>query len=196
MAFVHSIEGLMASRPKITGRGTTLAAAFVQAIIPRRIDEVAQAALYERFGIDAKKCVYCGGNKTDDDHLRAIVRRGKPSGYFHTIGNVVPACGPCNQSKGGSDWLAWMTSTRAKGSPTKKGTTGTDARIELLAKFAEVANSMCMSEQEMREAVGHSLWDRYWARLDAIKSLMADAQKEAEQVCDRLQAAFDSRTEP
>jgi hypothetical protein len=136
------------------GRSTSLAAAFVHAIIPRKVDGTEQLALYNRFGINAYECVYCGKEATDEDHLRAIVKKGKPSGYFHTIGNIVPACGPCNQSKGGSDWRAWMTSLRAKGSPTKKAISGTEARVERLAKFAEVANTISMSEDQMRDAVG------------------------------------------
>ncbi|MGH8756218.1 MAG: HNH endonuclease [Burkholderiales bacterium] len=78
-----------------------------------------RSELYERFGINPKTCVYCGSQATDVDHFRAIVKAGKPSGYFHTTDNLVPCCGGCNQSKGGSDWKAWMNSA-AKGSPATK----------------------------------------------------------------------------
>jgi hypothetical protein len=108
---------------------SSLAAVFVQAIIPRRVDKAAQAALYERFGIAPKECVYCGGTATDEDHFRAIVSGGRPSGYFHTAENIVPSCGPCNQSKSGSDWRAWMESSTAKNSPTRKRIEGTRDRI-------------------------------------------------------------------
>jgi len=43
---------------------SSLAAVFVQAIIPRKVDKDAQAALYDRFNIDPKACVYCGSAAT------------------------------------------------------------------------------------------------------------------------------------
>ncbi|MER9390179.1 hypothetical protein [Mesorhizobium sp. M0435] len=51
----------MAARPTITGRGTSLAHAFVHAIIPRDVDPVAQAELFAATGMvapkpDAKPC--------------------------------------------------------------------------------------------------------------------------------------------
>jgi hypothetical protein len=184
----------MASRPTIVGRGTSLAAAFVHAIIPRRIEKDAQSELYNRFGIDAAECVYCDRVATDKDHFRAIVKDGKPSGYFHTTDNVVPSCGPCNQSKGGSDWLAWMTSIRAKGSPTKRAVPGTSLRIERLSKFAQGAETAHMSDADMRNAVGEDLWTAYWARLAAIKVQMAEAQKEAEKIRALLETAFARRS--
>jgi hypothetical protein len=48
---------------------SSLAAIFVQAIIPRRVDKVAQAAIHQRFGINPNECVYCGQVKTDEDHF-------------------------------------------------------------------------------------------------------------------------------
>jgi len=86
-----------------------------------------------------------------------------------------------------------MTSIRAKGSPTKRGVAGTEERVERLLKFSEFASSVSMSEDEMRDSVGKEAWDSYWARLDAIKGQMADAQREAEKIRLRLEAAFDGR---
>jgi hypothetical protein len=184
----------MATRPTIVGRGTSLAAAFVHAIIPRNVNKSAQADLSEKFGFDPAECVYCDRTATDNDHFRAIVKDGKPSGYFHTTDNIVRACGTCNQSKGGSDWFAWMTSSRAKGSPTKRGIAGTARRIERLTKFAQEGNAVPMSDAEMRNAVGEELWVGYWSRLVAIKVQMADAQKEAEQIRLLLEVAYNARS--
>jgi hypothetical protein len=51
------------------------------------------------------------------DHLRPLVKNKLPTGYISEIRNLVPSCGPCNQSKGASDWRAWMRG-KARGSPT------------------------------------------------------------------------------
>lgn len=50
------------------------------------------------------KCVYCGGEATTSDHLNPLVREKKPTGYITEIGNLVPSCNGCNQSKGNKNW--------------------------------------------------------------------------------------------
>lgn len=172
----------MASRPKITGRVTSLAAAFVHAIIPRRVDAAEQAQLFRRVGINEAECVYCGALATDKDHLRAIVKGGRPSGHFHTTDNLVPSCGPCNQSKGGADWNVWMKSA-AKGSPATKGVPDIEERIQRLERFEREAGvGQGMSQAPLREAVGAERWDSYWQRLEDLKTLMAEAQREAAEI--------------
>jgi hypothetical protein len=181
-------------RPKIRTRMSSLAAVFVQAIIPRRVDEAAQAALYKRFGINPDHCVYCGQTATDKDHFRAIVSDGLPSGYFHTEENIVPSCGPCNQSKGGSDWKAWMESITAKNSPTRRNLEGTSDRIARLSAFAGTVDKPSLTMQEMREAAGEPLWDGYWAQLQEIGRLMDRAQQNADKICEALTNRFEKKT--
>ncbi|WP_156394337.1 HNH endonuclease [Mesorhizobium sp. Root172] len=167
-------------RPRITGRETSINAAFVQAIIPRNIDDEGLAALYRHAGIEAGKCVYCGGDARDADHLRPIVKGGKPSGFFHVNANVVPACGQCNQSKSGLEWRSWIRSTSAQGSPTSRGIVDVDERFARLERFEEIAGVReSVPEAELRSAVGDELWDAYWKRRDEIVHLMREAQKEA-----------------
>jgi hypothetical protein len=178
----------MSSRPRITGRGTSLASAFVHAIIPRRIDVAAQANLFEQVEINDKECVYCGGRATDKDHLWAIVKNGRPSGRYHTIDNLVPSCGPCNQSKGGQNWQSWMRGP-AKGSPTTRNVPDIHKRIERLVRFEQEAGKIVgVSQTELRDAVEPRLWDRYWQRLEDIKALMAEADKDAAEIQVQLEA--------
>mgnify|MGYP000031088234 CR=1 FL=1 len=48
-------------------------------------------------------CAYCGINKTEHrDHVVPIARGGTDS-----IGNILPACAPCNLSKGSSLLIEW-----------------------------------------------------------------------------------------
>ena len=131
----------MKARPKITSRITSLAHSFVHAIIPRYLNEQDQLALYELSGIKRNKCVYCGAKATDLDHFKALVKAGRPSGFFHCTENIVPSCGPCNQSKSGSDWRSWMTG-KAKGSPSTRKISDTAVRIERLEKLRYLQEAM------------------------------------------------------
>ena len=181
-----------AGRPKIRGRMSSIAAVFVQAIIPRRVDKNAQAELYRRFGISPDECVYCGSEKTDEDHLRPIVKGKQSSGYFHTAENLVPACGTCNQSKSGADWRKWMEGNAVK-SPARRNVSGLSERIAKLAAFAGVAQKPIIAPEEMREIVGLELWDRYWSRLAEIGDLMSKAQSDADEILPRLEREFERR---
>ncbi|MGH6812965.1 MAG: hypothetical protein ACREDM_11705 [Methylocella sp.] len=178
----------MSSRPRITGRRTSLAAAFVHAIIPMRVNVAAQANLFKQVGINDNECVYCGDRATDKDYLWAIVKNGRPSGHYHTIDDLVPSCGPCNQSKGGQNWQSWMRGT-ANGSPTTRNVPDIHERIERLVRFEQEAGKIVGEYQtERRDAVAPKLWDRYWQRLEDIKTLMAEADKDAAEIRVQLEA--------
>ena len=179
----------MAARPKITSRITSLAHAFVHAIIPRSVNERDQIALYELSGIKLGECVYCGARATDLDHFKAIVKAGRPSGYFHSAENIVPSCGPCNQSKSGSHWRAWMTGS-AKGSPTVRGVPDLAFKIDRLSKFEVLAGLNAVPLSTLREIAGPNLWDSYWIRLANLKTEMEAAERDASVIRKNLDQYF------
>lgn len=179
----------MSTRPRISGRLTSLAHAFVHAIISRYVDPQQQQQLFKRAGIRPGECVYCGAFATDSDHFRGLVKGGRPSGHFHTSDNLVPSCGPCNQSKGAADWRKWMTGS-ARGSPTQKGTQDVAQRIARLSVFEAESKTVASSTATLREAAGAELWDAYWARLDQIRGELLEAEKDAEVIRSRLDAVF------
>lgn len=166
---------------KITTRTSSITNSFVQAIIPditpstTEIDEVLNILDMTR---DTKSCVYCGAQATDWDHLRPLVRNKKPTGYLNEARNVVPSCGPCNQSKSGADWQKWMEGS-ARGSPRTKGVTDLAARIERLKKFEQWGKIEPLLLHEMIPA---EQWDSYWALLEEIENKMKSAQAEAEKI--------------
>jgi len=48
-------------------------------------------------------CLYCGSKKhIQMDHIIPIIKGGR-----HSIGNLAPACGKCNQSKGAKLLIEW-----------------------------------------------------------------------------------------
>lgn len=169
---------------------TSLAASFVHAIIPRRLDDNEQSRLFKAVGIDPQRCVYCGDPATDMDHFRGLVKGGRPSGHFHTSDNVVPSCGPCNQSKGGAEWRKWLTGN-ARRSPSRREISDLEDRIERLSRFEKEAQPFSNPES-FEKLVGAELWEPYWDKLEQIGRILVEAEKDAEIIRSKLEAAATS----
>lgn len=103
---------------KITSRTSSVTNSFVQAIVPHIVPtpaEIDEALHVLGMTQDNRVCVYCGTPATDWDHLRPMVRGKRPTGFIDEIRNLAPSCGPCNQSKGASEWRKWMEGTAPTG---------------------------------------------------------------------------------
>jgi hypothetical protein len=166
---------------RITSRSSSITNAFVQAIIPfvEPTDSEISDVLTQ-FGqqIGMTNCVYCGGDSTDWDHLRPLVRGKRPTGYISSASNLVPACGPCNQSKSGADWRLWLGGN-STGAQKAKSKSGLKERIERLEKFdgdADV-NPIIISDLVEPEKL-----NAYWKKLDEIILQMKEAQKIADDI--------------
>jgi hypothetical protein len=165
----------------ITSRTSSITNCFVQAIIPNvesSSEEVGEALMILSMTLDNLSCVYCGARTTDWDHLRPLVKNRRPTGYITEIRNLVPACGPCNQSKGGSDWKAWMESA-APGSPKTRRVRDLLARIELLHRFEKWG---ALSPVPLADLATEKLWADHWKNLDVVLDAMKKAQAHADQV--------------
>ncbi len=163
---------------KVTSRISSVTNGFVQAIIPcvePSEQERAEALAVLGMLPGTETCVYCGARATDWDHLRPLVRGKRPTGYCNDVRNLVPACGPCNQSKSGQDWEEWI-SGRSTGSPKTRGVTNLAARIEVLKRFEDWSSHGAL---DMPRLAGEAVWDAYWARLESIELQMHEAQREA-----------------
>ena len=75
------------------------------------------------------------------------------------IGNLVPACGKCNQSKGNKPWRDWMTSS-AQRSPATRGIPDLRQRMERLDAFEAWKPQVPLDFQEL---VDKDLLDGYWS---------------------------------
>jgi 5-methylcytosine-specific restriction endonuclease McrA len=93
---------------RLLSRSSTVSNAFAQALSPA--DDFDEAKLIEAFenlalvGEKGLLCLYCGKGATSVDHLNPLVKDSKFTGWGHVLGNLVPACNECNQSKGGRPW--------------------------------------------------------------------------------------------
>lgn len=121
----------------ITGRTTSIRNVFVTAIIPVErptANEIRQVLEMLELDPRALQCCYCGNPATEWDHLRPLVKNGKPTGYTTCIRNLVPSCNKCNQSKGKSDWKEWMLGV-APWSPSVRKVAGITLRVARLERF-------------------------------------------------------------
>ncbi|MCT2398585.1 HNH endonuclease [Novosphingobium mangrovi (ex Huang et al. 2023)] len=172
---------------KITSRTSSVTNGFVQAILPDALpDREEHGAILAMLEQNPNRltCVYCGDPAQHWDHLNPYVKGKRPSGYLNEARNLVPACGPCNTSKSGHDWRAWMFGN-AKGSPATRGI----PNLNTLA--ARIDNMVALSELkpiDLRTMIDPELWNRYWSRLEEIEALLIAAQREAAEIQEQIAA--------
>lgn len=88
-------------------------------------DEMGEIAAF--FGSQPLQCVYCGSTEvTRWDHLVAVMKGGET-----VLGNMVPACQKCDDSKRDLAFDEWMQSD-SPSSPRSRGIADVNARIELI----------------------------------------------------------------
>lgn len=98
---------------KLSTRSSTISNAFAQALAPSDVFDVerlenafSELGLYDENG--GLRCTYCMAKSSSVDHLNPLVNQSKFTGWGHVFGNLVPACGSCNQSKGGKPWREFV----------------------------------------------------------------------------------------
>jgi len=72
------------------------------------VEEMAKVAVF--FG-EPVRCVYCDGSEVERwDHLVPVVAGGET-----VLGNMVPSCAPCDDSKSKSDFATWLRAQVSRG---------------------------------------------------------------------------------
>jgi len=178
---------------KVTSRLSSVTNGFVQAIIPQREpteEEVEQALSLLGMTVSNPECVYCGAPQTDWDHLKPLVRGRRPTGYLHEIQNIVPACGTCNQSKGGQDWRVWMMGS-AKNSPRSRGVQDLERRKRVIERFEAWGGATRIDFEMLVDAQD---WGDYWRKLSEIEELMKGAEVLAVSIANSLRAQIGNRS--
>jgi len=175
----------------ITSRSSSITNAFVQAIIPYITpskEEIATALSLLGMSQKNMECIYCGDKCSDWDHLFALVKNKRPSGYFSDIGNMVPACGRCNQSKGGQYWKDWMLGS-ATNSPTTRSIIDVDIRINKIEQYIEKSN---LKPKTIEHFIEENELIKYWQKLEDIHTAMREAQNMAKKIQLQLQTQINA----
>jgi len=160
------------SPPSIMGRSSSITNAFISAVMPVHVptdSEVGIALEILELKPEAVECIYCGGRMTEWDHLRPIVLNRAPTGYFTSIFNLVPSCGPCNQSKGNKPWRTWLENKHASAADLQD-------RIRRIQKYEDRGK---VAPVLVEDLVGKKAWADYMGRCEAILALMRSAEIEA-----------------
>lgn len=176
---------------KITGRSSSITNAFINSIIPvvpPTAQEVKSALDLLGMTPETFQCAYCGGVASEWDHLRALVRDKKPTGFISEIHNLVPSCGKCNQSKGNKEWKAWMQST-AKLSPLSRGIKDIPERIRRLEAYE---NASVPTKMDFAEIVGNDVWQQHQDNLERVQALMRESQMLATQINTQIANAYEA----
>ncbi len=124
--------------PKVPQRTT---AGFSFAMIKRTLKECFAdrqfgleeiAKVREFFGAEQPECAFCGSPEVKRwDHLLPISKGGDT-----VLGNMVPACAQCDDSKQDKPFEEWMTSD-AKYSPKSLGVKDVDQRIKRIKTYIQ-----------------------------------------------------------
>lgn len=172
---MHPDFDLPLTRGRISGRASSITAAFFQAITPAVLptdDEVDEALAILGMAPGRCRCAYCGDAKTEWDHFRPTVLNRQPTGYITEIANLVPSCGKCNQSKGNKHWKAWMLGAAVR-SPSRRRIADLDARIARLEAFEGWRTPVRLDYAAL---LGTARWALYLRHLETAVSHLADAQ--------------------
>jgi hypothetical protein len=165
----------------IMGRSSSITNSFINAIIPVVLpteDELREALSILQMSADDLRCAYCGDRSTEWDHLRPLVVNQRPTGYISEIGNLVPACGKCNQSKGNKPWRIWMEGT-APQSPKTRGVPDLDTKINRLLAYEQWRP---VEPLNFEEIVGAEVWEQHWQNWQRVLDEMKESQKLAAQM--------------
>jgi hypothetical protein len=171
---------------KITGRTSSITNAFVNSIIPSippSQDDVDAALAILGMSANEVRCAYCGDPSTEWDHLRPLVSDKRPTGFVSEIGNLVPSCGKCNQSKGNKEWSIWITSA-ARLSPKTRGVPNLDGRIARLRAYERWRPKTPVDFEAM---VPKELWDQHWQNREKLVAAMRESQVLADRIREHVE---------
>ncbi len=169
-------------------RKTTINHAFASAIAPTdTYDENKVDAAIRLLGQDPAhdlNCVFCGKPAATWDHLVSLVKDSQLRGYGHQLGNLVPCCRACNESKGSKTWDEFL---REKVPGAKEFNAKNRLIAKYLHRFASRVDLAHAARRCPRE------WNRYVALKQRIFNLMMEADQIAAHLRDVVVVAADHK---
>jgi len=134
----------------------------------RQFGQKEMAEILAFFGTDPPECVYCGSPDVKRwDHLVPINKGGET-----VLGNMVPACARCDDSKRAEPFEEWMTSG-VNGSPQSRGIADVAQRIERIKAYVQHFDYRVRTLEERLD--GQEL-----EKLEAIQSLLQELREDVD----------------
>jgi hypothetical protein len=130
----------------------------------------------EFFDTSPPECVFCGSKDvTRWDHLIPVMKGGET-----VLGNIVPSCSRCDDSKRDLSFEEWMTSD-TRYSPTSQETTDLDRRIE---RIKEYMRHFGYQPRRLKERLNEIELER----LKAIRSRLLEIRNDVESLIEHFRA--------
>jgi len=108
---------------------------LLECIADRKFGRAEMAEVLAFFGMDEPECVYCGASPMQRwDHVVPVLKGGDT-----VLGNIVPACAKCDDSKRHLDYDEWARSS-APSSPRSRGVPDLEARLARIRGYAAAYN--------------------------------------------------------
>ena len=173
------LGGLAVKLPKVPQRTTPAFAfsivkrALLDSIAVREFGKPEIEEVVAFFGEDPPTCVFCGDTPIRRwDHLTPVSKGGDT-----TLGNMVPACATCDDSKGSSRVDVWALGD-APNSPRTRGVRDIDRRLskirEYVAKYSYTARppEERLNSEELRQfEILHAELQKFRENFDAFNTL-------------------------
>jgi hypothetical protein len=172
----------------IAGRSSSITNAFFNAVIPIHdptVEEELEALAILGMTPENICCSYCGDPHTEWDHLRPLIRDKEPTGHITEIANLVPACGKCNQSKGGYYWRDWMIGP-ARLSPKSRNVIGIEDKVLRLERYEAWRKPVWV---DFNSTVEPGLWAEHMKNCQDVLSLLGKSQILAKQIRKSIEEA-------
>ena len=136
-----------------------------EGVAERRFRKTEMKIVLEYFSVNPPECVYCGSNEVGRwDHLIPIRKGGDT-----VVGNMVPSCSRCDDSKQHLEFESWMVSD-AKYSPRSLGVVDVAERIsQIKAYMAHFGYRPKTIEERLSEDERRTL-DKIQLKLSVIRN--------------------------
>ena len=149
--------------------------AFSECLARRQFGAVEKAQVIEFFGSPVS-CVYCGNLDVKRwDHLVAVNNGGET-----VIGNMVPACQKCDDSKQHKPFEEWMVGS-APSSPQSRGIKNIDDRMAKIRQYIAHFNYVVSPLSERLTADEMS-------QLQSIRNALAKCRVDGESLIEQFNA--------
>ena len=125
---------------KITGRSSTIMGEYIKGVLEEnKLSE--KESHFEKFGLNLKKCSYCGNDANTLDHIFSTISESKFTGYDNNIRNLIPCCQMCNSSKGKKTVSEWLDNPTTKGAKRVVKRPGYNERRKIVDMYIKLNKS-------------------------------------------------------